>query len=114
MKKWYADGVAIPYLAIFAYCSFPLGWRTFVYFGFGIVILLRRIGLNQWNMKKAWLFSGVGTALGVLVRYLAEYGGNGWNQNFTAEHVVQYLIAVPIYTVWVYNVLNWYVRRKDP
>ena len=51
--------------------------------------------------------------LGLICRYLLEYGEVSNSYNFTVMNTAAYLIAIPLYTALVYSMLDRKLRKKD-
>ena len=110
--KWLAYGFALLYLALFSYFGFPGSGRTQWYFAIGCLLLRPGIRLDAWSVPKAWLFSLTGVGIGLLVRYVVEYGEHSWKLAFTGRNVLLYLLITPVYVVLLFHGLRWYERRR--
>ena len=107
--------------AFFGCCVFPLdkhidGWMieainlfTFAFaYSFLSHYLAKNLGLGQ--MKKFVLIVGAATLIGLLCRYLLEYGEVSNIYNFTAAKVIGYTLAVEIYCLIYYP---WQIKAKS-
>ena len=85
--------MACLWLAMLSYGSFPLELSAA---GLAIpcvavaLLLLAGFHMERWPVWKAALLSCLGSGIGMLVRYFAEYGEAWWNANFTAENAVRH------------------------
>lgn len=66
--------------------------------GFGFV------GVYGINKKRfVYISSLILTGIGMICRYLIEYGEVSNTMNFTAFNIISYLVIIPIFTVIAYN-----------
>ena len=105
--KWLAYSLAILVLAFFSYVGFPGSGRTLWYFAMGCLMLRPGICLDGWGVPKAWLFSMTGVGLGLLARYVVEYGEHSWKLAFTGRNVLLYLLMIPVYVILLFHGLRW-------
>ena len=106
-------GMCLAYVGLFSYCMFPGGWESLWVFAMTALLLRSGLKLDQWPLWKAELFCLSGVSLGVLVRWLVEYGEASWKRNFTPGNILLYLIFAPAYMVLVFHALRWYEGRKN-
>lgn len=52
------------------------------------------------------------TVLGMVCRYVLEYGEVSNTMNFTQFNIVSYLVVIPIFTVVVYHIIIRYLMIK--
>ena len=94
MKEWTGKILAYLWLAMISYGTFPLGTSlaSVAEFFFGVLVLLL-MGFRKacWPMWKSLLLVLCACVLGVLVRYLVEYGEAWWGLHFTAKSVARHL-----------------------
>ena len=91
------------YITLIAYGSFPLCEslpRSAI--GFGLcAVLIDRADRDQ-SLRKVLTGTALTVMLGVLLRYVAEYGEAWWGRSVTAQNVAVFLLLVPCYvTVFV-------------
>ena len=85
--------MACLWLAMLSYGSFPLELSAA---GLAIpcvafaLLLLAGFHMERWPVWKAALLSCLGSGIGMLVRYFAEYSEAWWNANFTAENAFRH------------------------
>ena len=91
--------------------EFPLGWLTFYVLigGFGAVAE-GFVGVYGpgWTCR-VWLMTMISTVLGLIGRYLLEFGEVSNTYNFMPENVAVFLLTVPLGTAVAYYFLS---RKK--
>ena len=89
--------MACLWLAMSSYGSFPLGTSVvgLITFCFAVVLLFwAGFRTKQWPIWK-WILLVVGSGiLGMLTRWLVEYGEAWWQKNFTVENMARHLVAL--------------------
>lgn len=89
--------VATIVLIWFGFCSFPLGIKLYTamlvipYTYTGIIL----VGLVEKSAFKVFLFAMTFTIIGMICRYLIEYGEVSNTINFTLMNIIIFLIAIP-------------------
>lgn len=84
--------------------EFPLGWLQF----FALIGCCRAVAegfagvYGPGRVGWVWLMAVASTALGLLGRYLLEFGEVSNTYNFTPVNLVVFLLAVPLGTVAAY------------
>ena len=63
--------------------------------------------------KQVYLLTLALTVLGLLCRYVLEYGEESNTYNFTVLHVASYLILMPAFTALAYHYLVDYMSPKS-
>ena len=96
-KEIVGNVMACLWLAMSSYGSFPLGTSVvgLITFCFAVVLLFwAGFRTKQWPIWK-WILLVVGSGiLGMLTRWLAEYGEAWWQKNFTVEDMARHLVAL--------------------
>lgn len=79
--------------------------------GYGMIGILFAGLLDQGKGISVLLFTVLFTLIGLLGRYLLEFGEVSNSMNFTPLNIVLYLTIVPIYCTMVYwAIWKWYVK----
>ena len=112
LRGW-VYGMCLAYVGLFSYCMFPGGWESLWVFAMTAFLLRPGLKLDRWPIWKAELFCLSGVSLGVLVRWLVEYGEASWKRNFTPGNILIYLIFAPAYMALMFHALRWYEARKN-
>ena len=91
--------------------EFPLGWLTFYVLigGFGAVAEGFVGVYGPGRTCRVWLMTMISTVLGLIGRYLLEFGEVSNTYNFTPENVAVFLLTVPLGTAVAYYFLS---RKK--
>lgn len=116
MKEWTGKIMACLWLAMISYGVFPLGTSAagIAAFCLAIVILLRAgLHMERWPMWKSALLICLGGALGMLTRYIAEYGEAWWKVNFTAENAARHLLSVTLCGICVCWLFEKSLQKND-
>ena len=102
--------MACLWLAMLSYGSFPLELSAA---GLAIpcvafaLLLLAGFHMERWPVWKAALLSCLGSGIGMLVRYFAEYGEAWWNANFTAENAVRHLLWMTVCGIAICQIFRY-------
>lgn len=114
-------GIILGYI-IFAGCFvFPFGNKLFPFDlmkAYLVIVSYGVIGLGfagVWGEKKGktvYFFTLLFTAMGMLGRYLLEYGEVSNTLNFTPANVISYLVIIPVYCTIAYRLLVQYLKKK--
>ena len=77
-------------------------------------IALGFAGIYGINKKKfVYIASLILTALGMICRYILEYGETSNTMNFTSFNIISYLIVIPIFIVVAYHFISKYWMGKN-
>ncbi len=107
--------MACLWLAMLSYGSFPLELSAA---GLAIpcvafaLLLLAGFHMERWPVWKAALLSCLGSGIGMLVRYFAEYGEAWWNANFTAENAVRHLLWMTVCGIAICQIFRYLAARE--
>lgn len=63
--------------------------------------------------KTVYFFALVLTVAGMICRYVLEYGEVSNSYNFTFLNVASYIILIPVFTVFVYELCAGLVKKHD-
>lgn len=78
------------------------------------IIALALAGIWGSKKEKPVYFFTVGlTIIGMLCRYLLEFGEHSNTYNFTLLNIVLYILIVPVFTVIAYHVIvKWLIKNS--
>ena len=96
-KEIVGNALACLWLAMSSYGLFPLGNSVvgLITFCYAVVLLFwAGFRTKQWPIWKWILLVLSSGILGMLTRWLAEYGEVWWQINFTVENMVRHLVAL--------------------
>ena len=102
--------MACLWLAMLSYGSFPLELSAA---GLAIpcvafaLLLLAGFHMERWPVWKGALLSCLGSGIGMLVRYFAEYSEAWWNANFTAENAVRHLLWMTVCGIAICQIFRY-------
>lgn len=85
--------------AMSSYALFPLGTSIagLAIFCFAVLVMLGGwFRTQQWPVWKEILLIVGSGILGMLARWLLEYGEVWWQENFTAENTVRHVVALAV------------------
>lgn len=104
-------GLNAIFLAVLAFCGISMGkhWAMLL-IGFALAAKWLT-GLRESDSRRVAGLVVTSVALGLLARYLLEYGEVSWYMNFTPGRVLLFLALTPAYTMAVYQILHRLERR---
>ena len=108
--------MACLWLAMISYGLFPLGTSVvgLVMFCVAVVLLLWAwFRTKQWPVWKMILLVVGGGVLGMLTRWLVEYGEAWWQENFTVENMVRHLVALVVCGGLSYLIFKRLMEKQD-
>ena len=98
-KKIIGNMLVCLWLAMSSYALFPLGTSIagLAIFCFAVLVMLGGwFRTQQWPVWKEILLIVGSGILGMLARWLLEYGEVWWQENFTAENTVRHVVALAV------------------
>ena len=115
-KEKIGNAMACLWLAMISYGLFPLGTSVvgLVMFCVAVVLLLWAwFRTKQWPVWKMILLVVGGGVLGMLTRWLVEYGEAWWQENFTVENMVRHLVALVVCGGLSYLIFKRLMEKQD-
>jgi hypothetical protein len=114
-------GILLGYI-VFAGCfGFPFGTSRFPFDllkAYSLIVSYGCIGLGfggiygKGKEKFVYLANLLLTGIGLICRYLLEFGEVSNTMNFTQWNVISYLAIIPVFTLLSYYLLGQYTRKK--
>lgn len=114
--------IVLGYIAFFGCVGFPFSNEMFpfdfskaiqVMFSYGLIGILY-VGLfDQGKEVSVLVLTLIFTLIGLIGRYLLEFGEESNTMNFIPINIVLYLVIVPIYCTLVYwGIWKWYAKKS--
>ena len=121
-KKRLLKGIFWGFVVFFGCFNFPIGsekfpaeWHDYIRFFYCYAMAALGLHAMYGEDRGPFLFPRLilFTALGMVCRYLLEFGEYSNTYNFTLFNIVVYLFAAPVVTLLVYEFSDKYKKKEE-